>query len=308
LRQVHAVHYADKSVEWARQQMVLLHRNGYVERFSASTQAGAVPQVFVLDRGGWELLVQEGLVEATKPGRFTRREPARNDGKTGHDLRANAWVIALLEAWHGQGQINEEWWYGPMECKLTPPRSARDVAHARERLGVQGDGAGRVAEIHPDAAIAVPTNRGLRFVFVEYERTGYRHSKHLPDKFAKYDTFLTYWWRNALVGSSPLEAQPKLVVVADDEHVLGHVARHANERFTAYTTDLDFMHQRHRSWAGRQAVHLALADDVHRGRIRLWALPHLGAESPSGFGAGGGLASLGEPYIDSDSPRDVARF
>lgn len=207
-----------------------LFEAGFVDRLRpyATRGSGSYPWTYHLAERGRE------LVAAT-----TRTAEVHDFGRVVHDLQVNGWVLAYRRALGAALGA----WLGEQDGTTAPPR---DLPR-RPRVGdwtVAGLRLTKPRPVRPDALLDVGDAR----VFIELDRT--RRPDKNYDKFDRYDSFLTWWWRETEHAAAP--KGPIVVFVCPDEDVTAAFMATADERMT-----------------GRlQHPAAAAADQVHPGRKR----------------------------------------
>lgn len=193
--------------------MTRLFEAGFVERFRPQTLRGSYQWTYCLARDGFRAAGQTG--ELASGLKFVLRREAIFDYRyVIHDLRTNEWVLRYRELL-GDRLLD---WAGPDESRYEPSKKRRDEEHFSRSAVILGHGwyeSGIDDEdfrpVQPDALLDVATGNGDVRVFVEYDRT--RRVDKNYDKFRRYETLLTVWWRTTELGC------PFVVFVCQDaEH------------------------------------------------------------------------------------------
>jgi hypothetical protein len=211
--QIAELWWEGRGLRAVRRRMTRLFEAGFVERFRPQTLRGSYQWTYCLARDGFRAAEQTGELS---PGlKFAPRRDAIFDSRyVIHDLRTNEWVLRYRELL-GERLLD---WAGPDESRYEPPKKRRDEEHFSRSAVILGHGwyeSGIDDEdfrpVQPDALLDVATGDGDVRVFVEYDRT--RRVDKNYDKFRRYETLLTVWWRATELGC------PFVVFVCQDaEH------------------------------------------------------------------------------------------
>jgi hypothetical protein len=201
--QIAELWWKDRGLRAVRRRITRLFDAGFVERFRPQTLRGAYQWTYCLARDGFRAAAQIG--ELSPALKFAPRREAIFDYRyVIHDLRTNEWVLRYRELL-GDRLLE---WAGPDESRLEPPKKTRDEAYMSLSAAILGGSGWHDADIHddwfrpvqPDALLDVAaTDQDVR-VFVEYDRT--RRVDKNYDKFRRYETLITVWWRATDLGLS----------------------------------------------------------------------------------------------------------
>lgn len=192
----------------AQHRLRKLHEAGLLDRFRPLASRGSYPWTFQLAPLGHQLLQRAGHVEPRR--RFNRRA-IYDFSYVVHDLQLNSWVLAyrrdlreLLLAWDGESEIAPPAKIRVGQLRLDGNWIADGLPDARPRM------------LRPDGALTVASDAGgdeSRVILIEYDRTR-RVDKNF-EKFRRYDSFLTWWWRHS--GYGHREEPPFVLFVCQDE-------------------------------------------------------------------------------------------
>jgi hypothetical protein len=267
--QIAELWWAGRGLRAVRRRMTRLFDAGFVERFRPQTLRGAYQWTYCLARDGFRAAQQTGeLVPALK---FAPRREAIFDYRyVIHDLRTNEWVLRYRELL-GERLLD---WAGPDESRLQPPKKRRDEEHMSRSTAILGGWGWYESGIddedfrpvQPDALLDVVTVDGDARVLVEYDRTR-RVDKNF-DKFRRYETLLTVWWRATDLGC------PFVVFVCQDAEHRRRFIHAADYELTACLgrgTGPD-REQRH---AARDRTLFVLESDIRDGNPEAMLLPAL---------------------------------
>lgn len=212
--QIAELWWKDRGLRAVRRRMTRLFDAGFVERFRPQTLRGSYQWTYCLARDGFRAAQQTG--ELSPALKFAPRREAIFDYRyVIHDLRTNEWVLRYRELL-GDRLLD---WAGPDESRVEPPKKTRDEAYMSRSAAILGSSGWHDADIHddwfrpvqPDALLDVAaSDRDVR-VFVEYDRT--RRVDKNYDKFLRYETLITVWWR-----STDLDCPMVVFVCQDVEH------------------------------------------------------------------------------------------
>jgi hypothetical protein len=197
-------------------------------------------------------------------------------GRALHDIQLNAWVLAyrrrlgtaLLE-WHGEHQV-------------TPPRTARQAQlRVSDDWSVEGLRDPRPRPVVPDAALEIAHDvaESPRLFLIEYDRTS-RTDKNY-DKFRRYDTFLTAWWRHTELGER--DEPPFVLFVCQDDAERDDFLARADHELTGHHWHPTHSPDQHK-YIGRRHILFCNERDAHLGQPEAHRLPPYPPAHPSRHG------------------------
>ncbi len=258
--------------EWAGQRRLLkLFHAGYLDRFRPVARRGSFPWTYRIDREGLRLLQAAGVV-----GRRERYEHRAiyDYNYVVHDVQLNAWVIAWRRAlgerlieWRGETDIEP-----PQRLRAQRPLildgywSAEGLQDPRPRL------------LRPDAVIETTRKdgEGVRTFLIEFDRTC-RSDKNL-EKFRRYDSFLTWWWRHTEYGD--MGEPPFVLFVCQTEGQRARFLSAADREFTGHHWHPSRPSESH-DHVGRTHVVFAVESSLHSGDARAARVPRYPGDHPS---------------------------
>jgi Replication-relaxation len=260
--QLRELWWPDRSIQAARRRLVKLFRAGHLERFRPYSPRGSYQWTYFLSPTGHRLLREIGVID---PGARFKPRDIFDYGRARHDIQLNAWVLAyrrllgdaLLE-WRGEHQV-------------TPPREARQTQlRLSDEWSVEGlrnpqrssGRAGRRARNRPRR------RRRFALFLIEYDRTS-RTDKNY-DKFRRYDTFLTAWWRHTEHGQ---RAEPPFVLfVCRDEAERDDFLARADHELTGHHWHPTHTPEQHK-YVGRRHILFCNERDAHLGQPEARRVP-----------------------------------
>ena len=213
------------AVQVGRRRLAKLFAAGYIDRFRPVARRGSFPWTYRLGREGHRLLQRTGTVTVAE--RF--EPPEIYDYRyVLHHVHLNAWVMAWrrllgdqLLRWEGELQVDP------------PPKplaARRQGGGADDPMGLRDP---RRRPIRPDAVLEVAA-RGSELphtFLIEYDRTR-RVDKNF-DKFRRYDTFATAWWRDSPYAGA--ERPPWIVFVCQNAEQRDRFLHSADQEITGTT-------------------------------------------------------------------------
>ncbi len=269
--QIAEMWWKDRGLRAVRRRMTRLFDAGFVERFRPQTLRGSYQWTYCLARDGFRAAQQTG--ELSPVLKFAPRREAIFDYRyVIHDLRTNEWVLRYGELL-GDRLLD---WAGPDESRFEPPKKTRDEEYMSRSAAILGGSGWHDGDIYdewfrpvqPDALLDVAaSDRDVR-VFVEYDRT--RRVDKNYDKFRRYETLITVWWRATDLGCpmvifvcQDVEHRRRFMYAADDE-LIGHLSTWTEEG-----------HQER--YLARDRTLFVLESDIRNGDTRALLLPALPA-------------------------------
>ena len=221
--QLVALFWPDASVQAARMRLVALFRAGFLDRFRPVADRGSFPWTYQLGPEGHRLLVSVGILPPRS--RFESRQ-VFDYRYVLHEIEVNSWVIEWrrrlgdrLLAWEGEVQIEP-----PSDIQK---RRIRDTDAGYDIHRLRNEWA---KPVRPDAVVELATKDPLRVLtfLVEYDRT--RRTDKNYDKLRRYDNFLCWWAREAMV----LQQTPWVVFVCQSDEDRDRFVARAEEDMTGY--------------------------------------------------------------------------
>jgi hypothetical protein len=173
----------------AQKRLTRLFQAALLERFRPVTRRGSYPWIYQLGPEGHKLLQHVGHIPARQ--RYERRD-VFDYTYVLHDLHLNSWVLAYRRLLK-DALLN---WDG--ETVIEPPTAARNAQlRLEDNWSAEDLKAHRPRTIAPDATLEIARDDryGSRLFLIEYDRTT-RVDKNY-EKFRRYDSFLTWWWRHS---------------------------------------------------------------------------------------------------------------
>jgi Replication-relaxation len=268
--QLHELWWPGRTQRAAQKRLTRLFEAGLLERFRPVTRRGSYPWIYQLGPEGHRLLRHAGLIGARQ--RYERRD-IYDYTYVLHDLHLNSWVLAyrrllkdaLLE-WDG-------------ETAIEPPQAARNAQlRLDDNWSVEGLKAERPGAVVPDAMLEVARSDsdGSRVFLVEYDRTT-RVDKNY-EKFRRYDTFLSWWWRHTHYGE---QGEPPFVLFVCQNELhrdkfLNAADRDLTGRLWNASVDSSPAH-----YPGRLRTLFACEPDAHAGVLEAHRVPAFPPGHPS---------------------------
>jgi Replication-relaxation len=272
--QLQELWWPGRSQRAAQKRLTRLFQAGLLERFRPVTRRGSYPWIYQLGPEGHKLLRNAGLIPPRQ--RYERRD-IYDYTYVLHDLHLNSWVLAYRRAL--RGALLE--WDG--ETAIEPPKPAhKGQLRLDDNWNVEGLKAQQARTVVPDAVleIARPDRHGSRVFLIEYDRTT-RVDKNY-EKFRRYDSFLTWWWRHTPYADQG--APPWVLFVCQNEQ--------HRDKFLA-AADHDLMGRlwhpsatpTENHYPGRRRILFACEADAHANVLEARRLPGFPPRDPSRRGA-----------------------
>jgi len=252
--QLQELWWPGRSERAAQKRLTKLFHAALLERFRPVTRRGSYPWIYQLGPEGHKLLQNTGGIPARR--RYERRN-VYDYGYVLHDLHLNSWVLAYRRAlggalldWDGETAIEP------------PPPTTRSQLRLDDNWSAEGLKTPRARTVVPDAVleIARADRDGSRLFLVEYDRTT-RADKNY-EKFRRYDSFLTWWWRHTALLD---RGEPPWVLFVCQDHA------HRDKFLAAADRDLTG-HLWHpssppseKNYPGRHRILFVCDADVHAG-------------------------------------------
>jgi hypothetical protein len=247
-----------------------LFEAGLLERFRPIAKRGSYPWTYHLGERGHGVLRDAGMIEAKQ--RFCPRV-VYDYGHVLHEIQLNAWVLALrralgpqLAGWGGERDVH-------------PPREAKDEEHrfpsgwsCKELVD------GRPKLVRPDAVLhvkRVDEPERVDSFLIEFDRTR-RVDKNF-EKFRRYDTFLTWWWR--FLPEARDRDVPFVVFVCQDAEQRERFFYVEDCQVTGYRSHPSADLSEH-DYVGRRRILFCAEPDMHAGDLEAWRLPAVPPRHP----------------------------
>jgi len=252
-----------RSIQAADRRLLKLFRGGHLDRFRPIARRGSYPWTYQLGEGGHRVLQHAGVINA---GRRYRRRRIYDFGHILHEIQLNAWVLAYrrtlgkgLLSWDGETTIEPSSPARHDQMRLDNDWSAEDLRDPRAR------------PIAPDAVLEVagdPGSSGTRLLLLEYDRT--RRIDKNYEKFRRYDTFLTRWWRHTDLADRGMP--PFVLFICQDEQHRAMFLDAADRELTGHRWHPSVDPEQY-EYVGRRQILFAVEADAHAGRLEAWRLP-----------------------------------
>jgi hypothetical protein len=258
-----------------QRRLLKVFKAGYVERFRPVALRGSFPWTYYLGREGHRLLQRAGLIEPRE--RYVERV-VYDYGRVVHDVQVNGWVLAyrralgrMLLRWEGERDFDPPKETRAKQLRLDDNWSAEGLRDSKPRL------------IRPDAVLELARRDGAgsHILLIEHDRT--RRVDKNYEKFRRYDSFLSWWWRHVPSTAAYGEA-PFVLFVCQDEDQRDLFLAAADRDLTGHRWHPSVPIDRH-PYVGRRRVLFACELDMHRRRLQAWRLPAYPPDHPRRCGA-----------------------
>lgn len=269
--QIAELWWEGRGLRAVRRRMTRLFEAGFVERFRPQTLRGSYQWTYCLARDGFRAAQQTG--ELAPSLKFAPRREAIFDYRyVIHDLRTNEWVLRYRELL-GDRLLD---WAGPDESRFEPPKKRSEDAYMSRSAAILGDCGWHDGDIHddyfrpvqPDALLDVAAADHDVRVFVEYDRT--RRVDKNYDKFLRYETLLTAWWRATDLGC------PFVVFVCQDADHRRRFMNAADLELIGHLSGWTEASRQERYFA-RDRTLFVLESDIRNGEATAMLLPSVAA-------------------------------
>jgi hypothetical protein len=284
----------------AQQRLARLFAAGYLVRFRPRMTRGSFPWTFALTRAGFALLQEQGAVPVA--ARYAQ-PPLHNFEYVRHDLQLNAWVIAYRR------RVGDtvRGWLGEQESEVRPPDLPRQPRiELAEGLTVEGLRAPRPQLIRPDAVLelALRSEQGFGAFYIELDRT--RRPDKARVKLARYDAFISWWWRHSEAHAFQLDAPYAIFVCQDEAHMRAFLTA-ADAELGGHEWGTRFSPEEF-VYPARERVLFVDEQDMHAGRLEAWRAPTFPPGHPARHGADAAphrvqLPASAPILLDAGSPR-----
>jgi hypothetical protein len=186
--QLQELWWPGRSQRAAQKRLTKLFRAALLERFRPVTRRGSYPWIYQLGPEGHRLLQSAGLIAPRQ--RYERRD-VYDYTYVLHDLHLNQLGPRLPP--HPPRRADR---VGRRDRHRTAPAARNSQLRLDDNWSVEGLKAPQPRRLAPDAVlkIARTDSDGSRMFLIEYDRTT-RADKNY-EKFRRYDSFLTAWWRH----------------------------------------------------------------------------------------------------------------
>ena len=261
--QIRELWWPGRSVQAARRRLVKLFRAGYLERFRPYSPRGSYEWTYFLSAAGHRLLRDLGVIDPGnrfKPrdvfdyGRAAPRHPAQRLG-----------ARLPPTARHRPARVARRTPNHPAPDGTPSPAAPQTTT--RPSKGCATHNHAPSSPTPPSRSPTTPAESRGCFL-IEYDRTS-RTDKNY-DKFRRYDTYLTWWWRHTdLAGRA--EAPFVLFVCQDDAQRDDFLAR-ADHELTGHHWHPTHTADQH-EYIGRRRILFCDERDAHLGQPHARRLP-----------------------------------
>lgn len=276
--------WPDKGHLTAKRRLRQLFTAGLVSRFRLRVPVGSHEHIYELTRAGFDLAKRHHGPDGpyiAQGGRWKERTVS-DHRPVHHDLQVNAWALCYRRL--VGGLVTE--WLGPEQGQIEVPTVMVGGRPRRIELSdvdfgdysnVEGLKLDKFRPLVPDATLRMDLpHRSRRFdLLVELDRT--RRPAANFDKFRRYDSLITAWWRRIRSYESMGEP-PAVVFVCSDEDQARSFMEAADRDVVGRLADPTKPEAQWR-YPGRERMLFADERDVHGGSLRSWMLPRAPSES-----------------------------
>lgn len=240
------------SMQAARMRLVALFRAGFLDRFRPLAGRGSFPWTYQLGPEGHRLLRRVGILPPRR--RFEPRE-VFDYRYVLHEVHVNSWVLAWRRRLGGRFLS----WEGEVQIEPPDDLAKSGVRYRDDHAWVEGLKEIWPKAVRPDAIVEFATKdgAGVHTMLVEYDRTQ-RVDKNY-EKFRRYDSFLCWWGRQAMV----LDRMPWVVFVCQEGRDRDRFLVAADRDLVGYAT-VDYAPPDEHSFVGRRRALFTTATEMYK--------------------------------------------